>query len=91
MNGCYAAGQVIKHHLTSASIAVKTLEYTITQVTSTWLLPEMNARAHMQFFVIQNIIIVIFASGEVIKHELSSASMAKKTLKYTTTHKSHAC
>ena len=50
----HAAGQVIKHHLTSASIAVKTLEYTTTQVTSTWLLPEMVLRvANMLNYFLQ--------------------------------------
>lgn len=46
--------QIIKHHLTSASIAVKTLEYTTTQVTSTWLLPEMVLRvANMLNYFLQ--------------------------------------
>lgn len=57
--GC-AAGQFIKHHLTSASIAVRTLEYTTTQVTSTWLLPEMVLRvANMLNYFLQ------FLTGEV--------------------------
>ena len=44
----------IKNHLIGASIAVRTLEYTTTQVTSTWLLPEMLLRvANMLNYFLQ--------------------------------------
>ncbi|KAL3145548.1 hypothetical protein ABBQ32_003373 [Trebouxia sp. C0010 RCD-2024] len=45
---------MIKHHLTSSSIAVKTLEYTTTEVAATWLLPEMVLRvANMLNYFLQ--------------------------------------
>lgn len=47
-------GQIIKSYLQLASIAVKTLEYSTTEVTSTWLLPEMVLRvANMLNYFLQ--------------------------------------
>ena len=48
------AASVVKHHLTSASIVVKMLQYSTTEVTSTWLLPEMVLRvANMLNYFLQ--------------------------------------
>lgn len=48
------AANMVKHHLTTASIMVKMLQYTTTEITSTWLLPEMVLRvANMLNYFLQ--------------------------------------
>ena len=69
---CGPAVQLIRHHLSTASIAVKTLEYTTTEVTATWLLPEMVLRvANMLNYFLQ------FLTG---KHRSAHLRVVKLTL-----------
>ena len=52
--GCCTAGRVIQTYLSLAVIAVRTVEYSTTEVTSTWLLPEMVLRvANMLNYFLQ--------------------------------------
>ena len=51
---CCTAGRMIQTYLSLAVIAVRTVEYSTTEVTSTWLLPEMVLRvANMLNYFLQ--------------------------------------
>ena len=64
------AGSIVKHLLATASIVVRTLEYSTTEVTSTWLLPEMVVRvANMLNYFLQ------FLTGQLPDHIRTAASV----------------